>query len=107
MVKIMNIVATAAGIGLLNILLMLLLNTGFIEISLLAGIIGIVVVRFFTSPGNYAKANRAPVETGLMTVQLKEQKKVFYPKTIEWTSIVYTAVSLAAVIVLYRDYFFT
>ncbi len=101
MIKLFNFAGTALGIILFNVLLMLILNAGFIEVSFFAGIASIVVIRFFTSPSNYAKANRQPVESSLTTVQPGEQKKYIYPKLIEGTSIAYTALSLAAIFVTY------
>ncbi|WP_404409413.1 hypothetical protein [Jeotgalibacillus malaysiensis] len=104
MIKLLNFAGTALAIILLNVLLMLILNAGFIEVSFFAGIASVVAIRFFTSPSNYAKANRQPVESSLTTVQYGDRKRILYPKLIEGTSIAYTAISLAAIFVTYYEY---
>ncbi|MFB1080968.1 hypothetical protein [Jeotgalibacillus sp. JSM ZJ347] len=104
MIKLFNFAGTALAIIIFNVMLMLILNAGFIEVSFFAGIASIVAIRFFTAPGNYAKANRQPAESSLSTVQFEEKKKYLYPKLIEGTSIAYTALSLAAVFITYYEY---
>ncbi|MDZ5711863.1 hypothetical protein [Jeotgalibacillus haloalkalitolerans] len=104
MIKFLNFAVTALTITIFNVLLMLILSAGFIEVSFFAGIASIVAIRFFTAPGNYAKANRQPVQSSLTTVQLEDQKKYLHPKLIEGTSIAYTALSLAAIFVSYYEY---
>ncbi|TFE02941.1 hypothetical protein [Jeotgalibacillus salarius] len=104
MIKFLNLSITALVIIAVNVILMMILESGFIDVSFFAGIFSIVVIRFFTAPGNYAKANRQPAESSLSTVQFEEQTKYLYPKVIEGTSLVYTALSLAAVFIAYYDY---
>ncbi|MEW9503031.1 hypothetical protein [Jeotgalibacillus marinus] len=105
MVKGLNLIGTAAVLIALNVLVMLALDTAFIEVSLLVGIAAIVVVRLFTSPSNFAKANRVGPTNKLETVQLGEQKTYIHPKVIVNTCFLYTAVFFVVVMVAYYDYF--
>ncbi|KIL48778.1 hypothetical protein KP77_19890 [Jeotgalibacillus alimentarius] len=104
MIKFLNLAITAISIILVNVVFMFILNAGFIEVSFFAGIVSIVVIRFFTSPGNYAKANRQPTQSSLSTVQFGDKTKYLYPKLIEGTSLVYTALSLATIFAAYYEY---
>ena len=84
---------------------MFLLNTAFIDVSLLVGIVAIVIVRSYTSPSNYAKANRVEHVNKLETVQIKGQQSYIYPKIILNTCFFYSAIFLVVVIISYYDYF--
>ncbi|PPA71881.1 hypothetical protein [Jeotgalibacillus proteolyticus] len=105
MVKAINFFGTAGLIALLNFVLMVLFNTAFIEMSVLAGLIAIVFIRLFTSPSNYAKVNRPISISRTETVQFDEQKVYAYPALILYASFFYTLLFLILTIVTYYDYF--
>jgi len=100
-----NFLGTLLVVGLLNLLVMLVLNTDFIEVSVIVGLVAIVIVRMFTSPSNFAKANRSGYVNKMETVQLSEQSTYVYPKIISKACITYTLVSLLITIIVYYDYF--
>ncbi|TDL34914.1 hypothetical protein E2R51_04100 [Jeotgalibacillus sp. S-D1] len=105
-IKFLNFGGTIILLAGVNLLLMLAFNVPFIDISVAAGIAAIVLVRSFTSPGNFAKANRTGTVNSMETVQLTEQRILIYPNIILNACFTYTLLSLLIVITVYFDYFY-
>ncbi|MGD7043826.1 hypothetical protein [Jeotgalibacillus proteolyticus] len=105
MTKAVNFFGTLIVLLLTNGAFAFGLQTAFIDISVIIGIASTVIVRMFTSPSNWAKANRSGFSSSMETVQLDKKESLVEPRSILYACYAYTLIFLIVVIVTYFDYF--
>lgn len=104
--KIISFLLTLIIILGINYGITILFKVGFIDYSFVVGLISIVVIYFFNSSGGFFSKNidmQIQGQTGIRMEQ-KEEKK-FYPSIAFFTAILYTVVSVIALLYTYKDYF--
>ncbi|MDG5470432.1 hypothetical protein P6709_01645 [Jeotgalibacillus sp. ET6] len=105
MTKAVNFFGTLILLLLANGALAFGLKTAFIDVSVMIGIASIVFVRMFTSPSNWARANRSVFSSSMETVQLDKKENLVEPRIILYACYAFTFVFLIVVIVTYFNYF--
>ncbi|MBY6036590.1 hypothetical protein KUV80_07995 [Fictibacillus nanhaiensis] len=77
----------------------------FIDFSLFVGLSTTLIIRYFTSTGGMS-SNMVRMQAQAITgMKIEETKSTFKPTYAYYTAMIYTIVSLIAVLVYYKDYF--
>lgn len=105
MKKIITIVITLLVLVGLNYGLTHLTHTRFIDFAFFIGIIVTVIIWFFTSKGGYSTRSLDATIQGTTGIKANEYKDEFSPNIAFYTSLVYTVITLVAVIYHYKSYF--
>lgn len=105
MKRIIPIIITLLVLVGLNYVLTYFTHTKFIDFAFLVAMIITVIIWFFTSKGGYASKSLDATIQGTTGIKAIEQKDEFSPNVAFYTSLVYTIITLVAVIYHYRSYF--
>jgi hypothetical protein len=81
------------------------IHSGFFNYSFFVGLVATVIIWFFTSKGGVTSRNLDMTVQGTTGIKTEQEKFEFSPNLAFITSLVYTVVTLAAMLYQYREYF--
>ena len=80
-------------------------HTKFIDFAFFIGIAVTIIIWFFTSKGGYTARSLDATIQGTTGIKANEQKDEFSPNVAFYTSLIYTIITLIAVIYHYKSFF--